>query len=88
MPNNDLPEDIFNKLKSLVDSINCSLPEFNVVTSNLISRMDNQKANEVYNKVNKLLKLSNYHVLNNNNIKEKDLRKRALHLMLASNLVH
>ena len=37
----DSPEDIFSKLISLVDSINCSLPKCNVYMSNLIKRTDN-----------------------------------------------
>lgn len=78
-------EDIFNKLKSLVDSITFFLPEFNVVTSNFIGRMKNEKANRVYDRVNKLLKLSNYHALSHNNFKEKPLRKRGLHLNVKRN---
>ena len=53
----DLPKDIFSKLISLVDSINCSLPKCIVYMRNLIKRTDNRKKNEVCEKVNTLLKV-------------------------------
>ena len=77
---NDTPEDIFEKLKTLVGTIQSSLPECNVIVSNIIKRTDNQKANAVCEKVNRLLKSSSLCVLDNNNIKEKYLGKRGLHL--------
>ena len=49
--------------------------------------MKNEKANRVYDRVNKLLKLSNYHALSHNNFKEKPLRKRGLHLNVKRNTV-
>ena len=86
----DLPKDIFSKLISLVDSINCSLPKCIVYMRNLIKRTDNRKKNEVCEKVNTLLKVSNYgvlNVLNNSNIKEKHLGKRGFHLNAQSNAI-
>ena len=50
------------KLISSVDSINRSLPKCNVSISNLIKCTDNRKTNGVCEKVNTLLKGSNYHV--------------------------
>ena len=61
----DSSEDICSKLISLVDTINCSLPKCNVVISSLIKRTDNRKTNGVCEKVNTLLKASNYRVLEN-----------------------
>ena len=93
-PVSDSPEDIFSKLTSLVNTINCSLPECNIIISNLIKRTDNRKTNLKCEKVNTLLKPSNYGVLDNSNIKEKHLEKRSLHLnaqgntILASNLLN
>ena len=90
----DSPEDIFSKLIPLVDSISRSLPKCNVFISNLIKRIDNRKTNGVCEKVNTMLKGSNYLILDNSNIKEKHLRKRGLHLnaqgdaILASNFLN
>ena len=43
----DSPEDIFGKLIPLVDTTNISLPECNVIISNLIKRTNNRKTNVV-----------------------------------------
>ena len=71
----DSPEDIFSKLISSVDSINCSLPKCNIIISNLTKSTDSRKTNGVCEKVNILLKASHYRVLDNSNIKEKHLAK-------------
>ena len=84
---NDTPEDILDKLKTLVDTIQTALPECKVIVSSIIKRTDNQKANAVCEKVNRLLKSSDLCVLDNSNIKEKCLGKRGLHLNMQGNAV-
>ena len=71
----DLPVDIFDKLKSLVDSINSSLSGGNAAIRNLVRRTDNCKANGTCDKVNKLLKSSNHCILDNYNVHGKHLGK-------------
>ena len=90
----DSPVDIFDKLKSLVDSTNCHLSGSKAAIRDLIRRTDNRKANGTRDKVNKLLKSSDHCVLENYNIHEKHLGKHGFHLnvqghaMLAINLLH
>ena len=81
----DFPEDILSKLISLVDSVNRSLLKCNIILRNLVKRTDNQKTNGVCEKVNTLLKASNYRVLDNSNFREKHLGKRGLHLNAQDN---
>ena len=83
----DSPEDMLSKLISLVDSINRSLTKCNVFINNLINRTDNQKTNGEHEKVNTLLKGSNYRVLDKNNNKEKQLGKHSLHLNAQGNAI-
>ena len=83
----DFSGDILSKLISLVDSISRSLPKCNVIISNLVKRTDNQKTNRVFEKVNTLLKASNYRVLDNSNFREKHLGKRGFHLNAQGNAI-
>ena len=84
---------IFDKLLSVKKEIQ-SVSNCNVIISNLIKRTDNHQANSVNEKVNQLLKNSKFHVTNDDNIMEKQLGKRGLHLnthgnvLLASNVLH
>ena len=90
----DLPQVIFDKLLSLKKEIQSVVPNCNVIISKLIKRTDNRQANSVNEKVNHLLKNPKLHVINNDNIKKKQLGKRGLHLhthgnvLLANNVLH
>ena len=53
----------------------------------MIKRTDNRQTNNANEKVNQLLKNSKLHVINNDNIKEKQLGKRELHLNTHSNVL-
>ena len=65
---------------SLKEKISLMLPNCKVVISNLIVRTDDVFTNNRNEKVNKMLRKLDIDILENNNIKEKHLGKRGLHL--------
>ena len=70
-------------LKHQIESL---LPKCEVTTSNLIIRTDKPKAAKINEEVNRLIKLANNFV-ENNNIKGKQLGKYGLHLNIHGNKI-
>ena len=85
---------IVDKLITLKQNIEGSLPKNRVIISNLIARTDNTKANSTIRKTNRLIKELQIQTVDNSNNSEKHLGKRGLHLnqegntVFASNLLH
>ena len=90
----DTPQMIVDKLITLKQNIEGSLPKYRVIISNLIVRTDNTKANSTIRKTNRLIKELQIQTVDNSNISEKHLGKRGLHLnqvgntVFVSNLLH
>ena len=90
----DTPQMIVDKLITLKQNIEGSLPKNRVIISNLIARTDNTKANSTIRKTNRLIKELQIQTVDNSNISGKHLGKRGLHLnqegntVFASNLLH
>ena len=90
----DTPQMIVDKLITLKQSIEGSLPKYRVIISNLIVRTDNTKTNSTIRKTSRLIKELQIQTVDNSNISEKHLGKRGLHLnqegntVFASNLLH
>ena len=90
----DTPQMIIDKLVTLKQNIEGSLPKNRVIISNLIIRTDNTKANSTIRKTNRLIKELQIQTVDNSNISEKHLGKRGLHLnqegntVFAGNLLH
>ena len=90
----DTPHMIVDKLITLMQNIERSLAKYRVIISNLIVRTDNTKANYTIRKTNRLIKELQIQTVDNSNISENHLGKRALHLnqegntVLVSNLLH
>ena len=78
--NTDTAEDIFKNLMSLKQEIEKYLPNCDVIISNMIKRTDNPDAQRISESVNKQIKASNMKYIENDNINEKHLGKRGLHL--------
>ena len=90
----DTPQMIVDKLITLKQNIEGSLPKYRVIISKLIVRTDNTKANTTIRKTNRLIKELQIQTVDNSNISEKHLGKRGLLLnqegntVFASNLLH
>ena len=90
----DTPQMIVDKLITLIQNIEGSLPKHRVIISKLIVRTDNTKANTTIRKTNRLIKEFQIQTVDNSNISDKYLGKRGLHLnqeghtVFASNLLH
>ena len=90
----DTPHMIVDKLITLKQNIQRSLPKYRVIISNLIIRTDNTKANYTILKTNRLIKELQIQTVDNSNISKNHLGKRGLHLnqegntVLVSNLLH
>ena len=90
----DTPQMVADKLITLKQNIEGSLPKNRVIISNLIARTDNTKANSTIRKTNRLIKELQIQTVDNSNISEKHLGKRGLHLnqegntVFAINLLH
>ena len=90
----DTPQMIVDKLITLKQNIEGSLPKYRVIISKLIVRTDNTKANTTIRKTNRLTKDLQIQTVDNSNISEKHLGKRGLHLnqegntVFAGNLLH
>ena len=87
----DTPQMIVDKLITLKQNIEGSLPKYRVFISNLIVRTDNTKANSTIRKTSRLIKKLQIQTVDNSSISEKHLGKRRLHLNqegIASNLLH
>ena len=88
------PQMIVDKLITLKQNIEGSLPKNCVIISNLIARTDNTKVNSTIRKTNRLIKELQIQTVDNSNISEKHLGKRGLLLnqegntVFASNLLH
>ena len=86
------PQMIVDKLITLKQNIEGSLPKYRVIISKLIVRTDNTKANTTIRKTNRLIKELQIQTVDNSNISEKHLGKRGLHLnqstVFASNSLH
>ena len=90
----DSPQCIVDKLLTLKHTINSHLPKCQVIISSLIKRTDNSKAHSTNRNTNKLIKELNIQYIENENIEEKHLGKKGLHLnqegnvLFARNLLH
>ena len=90
----DTAQMIVDKLITLKRNIEGSLPKCRVITSKLIVRTDNTKANTTIRNKNRLIKELQIQTVDNSNISERHLGKRGLHLnqegntVFASNLLH
>ena len=90
----DTPQMIVDKLITLKQNIEGSLPKNHVIISNLIARTDNTKANSTIRKTNRLIKELQIQTVDNSKISEKNLGKVVLHFnqesnaVFASNLLH
>ena len=78
---------IVDKLITLKQNIEGSLPKCHVIISKLIVRTDNTKANTTVQNTNRLIKKLQIQALYNSNISEKHLGKRRLHLNQEGNTV-
>ena len=85
---------IVNKLITLKQNIEGSLPKYRNIISNLIVGTDNTKANSTIRKTNRLIKELQIQTVDNSNTREKHLGIRGLYLneegntVFASNLLH
>ena len=79
---NELSKVVLGKLLDLKKSIENTLPQSNVVISNLITRTDNSKASLTVVKTNELLHGLQIDIIDNGNITSNDLNKGGLHLNL------
>ena len=85
---------IVDKLITLKQNIEGSLPKSRVIISKLIVRTDKTKENTTIRKMNRLIKELQIQTVDNSNISEKHLGKRGLHLnqegntVFASNLLY
>ena len=90
----DTPQMIVDKLITLKQNIEGSLPKYRNIISNLIVGTDNTKANSTIRKTNRLIKELQIQTVDNSNISKNHLGKRGLHLnqegntVLVSNLLH
>ena len=90
----DTPQMIVDKLITLKQNIEGSLPKYRNIISNLIVGTDNTKANSTIRKTNRLIKELQIQTVDNSNISEKHLGKRGLLLnqegntVFGSNLLH
>ena len=69
---------IVDKLITLKQNIEGSLPKYRNIISNLIVGTDNTKANSTIRKTNRLIKELQIQAVDNSNISEKHLGKRGL----------
>ena len=83
----DTPQNILNNLLSLKKEIETSIPKCQVIISKIIKRTDNSKANSVNQNVNRLMKESKIRCIDNDNIMDKHLGKRGLHLNQQGNVI-
>ena len=74
----DTPQTIVDKLITLKQNIEGSLPKYCVIISDLIVRTDNTKANSTIRKTNRLIKELQIQIVDNSNISEKHLRKKRI----------
>ena len=79
---NELSKVVLGKLLDLKKSIENTLPQSNVVISNLITRTDNSKASLTVVKTNELLHGLQIDIIDDGNITSNDLNKGGLHLNL------
>ena len=71
---------ILDKLLSLKNTIEKSIPKCKVILSSLTPRLDNGKANLTIKRFNEHLKQLKLEIIDNSNITTKDLGKKGLHL--------
>ena len=78
---------IVDKLITLKQNIEGSLPKRHVIIRKLIVRTDNTKANTTVRNTNRLIKKLQIQAVDNSNIVEKHLGKRRLHFNQEGNTV-
>ena len=74
----DTPQTIIDKLITLKQKIEGSLPNYCVIISDLIVRTDNTKANSTIQETNRLIKELQIQIVDNSNISEKHLGKKRI----------
>ena len=79
---NESPKVVLSKLLDLKKFIENTLPESNVIISNLITRTDNGKASLTVIKTNEHLHALQMDIIDNENITSNELNKGGLHLNL------
>ena len=83
----DTPQMIADKLITLKQNVEGSLPKYRAIISKFIARTDNTKANTTIRKTNRSIKELQIQSVDNNNISEKHFGKRGLHLNQEGNIV-
>ena len=74
----DTPQTIIDKLITLKQKIEGSVPKYCVIISDLIVRTDNTKANSTIQETNRLIKELQIQIVDNSNISEKHLVKKRI----------